>query len=75
MVSGNFFCILISLIFGYPTDRQIGRETKFMAECGSQTRCYTPMLIYQDLYTEISGQNGGLEKNGQTLKIGQNRQL
>ena len=46
-----------------------------MAECGSQTRCYTPMLIYQDLYTEISGQNGGLEKNGQTLKIGQNRQL
>jgi hypothetical protein len=35
------------------------------------------MLIYQDLYlyTEISGQNGGLEKNGQTLKIGQNRQL
>ena len=28
----------ISLTFGYPTDRQIGRDTNFMAECGGQTR-------------------------------------
>ena len=28
----------ISLTFGYPTDRQIGRDTNFMAECAGQTR-------------------------------------
>ena len=26
----------ISLTFGYPTDRQIGRDTSFMAECAGQ---------------------------------------
>ena len=27
-----------TLTFGYPTDRQIGRDTNFMAECAGQTR-------------------------------------
>jgi hypothetical protein len=37
------------------TDRQIWRDTNFMV-CKSNTN--TLMLIYLDLYTEISGQNG-----------------
>jgi hypothetical protein len=36
-----------------------GRETNFMAECEGQINTMLQlMLICQDLYTEISGQNG-----------------
>jgi hypothetical protein len=33
----SIFRLTISLTFGYPTDRQIGRDTNFTAECAGQT--------------------------------------
>ena len=44
----------------YFRDGQIGREINFIAGCRGQTQIHnaTLMLVYQDLYTEISGQNG-----------------
>ena len=53
----------VSLTFGYPTDRQIGRDTNFMAESAGQThiRCcyifYLGFLIYIQKYRDKTAKN------------------